>query len=396
MTKKLTDILKPEVKEFIKGHLHDDPFSLSLHAKKIKLEHPHEAILQIQARQKALKKLPSFAENFDIIFPKPISVEQSSSETTAKFKAGLFKGKKFADLTGGMGIDAYFFSPAFEQTSYVESDAKLCELAAHNFAVLNKNIGVVNASAEEFLSARQHFDLVYLDPSRRDESQKKVFRISDCKPNVIELEEQLLQSAEKVLVKLSPLADIKDAFSSFKYLKKIWVVAVKNECRELLCYLNKQSAEPGEIEAINIDGDENAGYFKFSISEEKGAVSTFGPPQQYIYEPNAAILKSGAFKTVGARMNLVKLHSSTHLYTSEKLIDFPGRVFRLNEILKVDKKELAKAFSGMGVNVVTRNFHLKAEEVLKKFRLKSGDDKYAIATTLADNSRAILNCDRVR
>lgn len=394
----MTDKLqRPEIIEFIKGHLHDDPFSLSLKAKNLKLDNPQEAILQIQARQKALKKLPAFAENFSLIFPNPVSVEQSSSEITARFKAGLMKGQTIADLTGGMGIDSFYFAQQFEKCIYVERDEKLCNLTRHNFKVLDqKNIEVLNVEAERFISETdQHFDWIYLDPSRRDGSQK-VFRIRDCQPDVIALEEKLLEKADHVLVKLSPLADIKNAFSAFKYLKKVWIVAVKNECKELLCLLSKKEIEESEIEAVNIEQENKPEVFSFDMAEETSSSMGLGFPLDFIYEPNAAILKSGAFKMVGNKYGLMKLHASTHLYTSEEQIDFPGRIFKLKAILKPEKKRITGEFKNIAVNVITRNFHWKAEEVFRRFNLKKGDQQYLIATTLKDNSRVLLSCDRIK
>lgn len=391
-------LLEPEITEFIKGHLHDDPFSLSLKLKNSGMEHYRQVVLQIQARQKALKKLPELATNFELIFPEPISVEQASSAATARFKSGLFQGENFVDLTGGMGVDALFFADRFKNGAYVEKDPGLCEIADHNFAALCKsNIKVLNASAEEFIQKNEVvFDLVYLDPSRRDGNRQKVFKISDCQPDVLKLENQLVKQAQQVLVKLSPLADIQNTFSSFQHLRKIWVVSHKNECKELLCLLSKNGSDDLEIETVNILADAEKEIFSFRWHEEKETSASFEMPMQYVYEPNVSILKAGAFKLAGKRFALSKLHPHTHLYTSDYQVDFPGRIFFVKDVLKIDRREVDRAFSGRGVNVICRNFYMKPEELTKKFRLKSGDDAYLIATTLADGSNVFLVCSRLK
>lgn len=387
--------LEPEIIEYIKGHLHDDPFSLSLQAKKSAIANIEEAILQIQARQKALKKLPSIAEDFDLIFPPPVSVEQASSEVTARFKSHLFSGKSFVDLTGGMGIDSLFFSDNFTELTYVEAKGELCELAAYNFGILGKkNIGIVQSSAEEYLSKMDPSDLIYLDPSRRSEDQKKVFRIEDCLPNILEMEEELVRNGKNVLIKLSPLADIKDTFQKLKFLQKVWVVAVKNECKELLCLLSDSGRRERSVEAVNIAEKENK--YLFSLDREEELTVDPGPVADYLYEPNAAIMKAGAFKLISTDFNLNKLHKNSHLYSSDKLISFPGRIFQIKDIVKPDKKAIKSAIGDWKVNVISRNFHLKPEDILKKFKLKPGDDKFLIATTLFDNSRVLLLCDRIK
>ncbi len=390
-------LLEQKVIEFIKGHLHDDPFSLSLKLKAGSVDHLQDVILQIQARQKALAKLPGFAENYDIVFPPPISVEQASSAPTARFKAELFKGESIADLTGGMGVDTLFFAAHFRTATYVEKDPELCEIARHNFSVLHSDeIKIVNATAEEFSkNSPEVFDLIYLDPSRRDQSQR-VFKISDCKPDVLALESQLVRKGRRVLVKLSPLADIQNAFSSFRYLQKVWVVSYKNECKELLCLLSSEGANEQAIESVNILANDEREIFAFDWNEEKAAMADTGMPAQYIYEPNSSLLKAGAFKLVGERFALKKLHTHTHLYTSDSIVDFQGRVFFLKDVLKADRKVLDRAVSGRKVNVICRNFYMNPEEIYKKFKLKKGDDAYLIATTLADGSKAFLACDRIK
>jgi len=391
-------VLKEEWKEFIKGHLNDDPFSLSLHAKSKNREELDEAILQIHARRKAQKKLPAFSQNFDLIFPPPVSVEQSSSELTSKFKASLFKGKKFVDLTGGMGVDTYYFSQHFKEAKYVEKNEELCELAEHNFDVLGRsNVSIINHSTEGFLNTNQEkFDLIYLDPSRRTKENNRVFLLEDCSPNILEIEEKMLESSENVLIKISPLADIKYLFSKLEHLQKLWVVAIRNECKELLCQVSKSKESERLIHTMNLYDEVEREEFIFSLEEEEEAKVQIGIPQMYIYEPNFSILKAGGFKIVGQRFNLKKLHQHSHLYTSDEKIDFPGRIFELKKVLKGDKKEVKKLLGDAGLNVISRNYPLKPDEIRKKYKLKSGDDFYLIATTLQDHSKTFLLCERIK
>lgn len=387
-------LLLPEVQSFIKDHQHDDPFLLSLNTKK----HPDfplaEAIGQIQSRQKAKNKLPEWLEKDGIIFPHPISIEQSSSETTANFKASLVKGKTLLDLTGGMGVDTSFFADQFEAVTYVEPGKELCELAKHNFNVLNKEITIHPSTAEDFLDKNQvHFDALFIDPSRRAED-KKVFKIQDCSPNLYDILPKCLEAADQVLVKLSPLVDLTLLIRDF-HPADIWIVAVIGEVKEVLCLINGVE-NSSDIHAVDLLGEEEKVSFSFSKKEESASQNNYSLPLNYLYEPNAALLKAGAFKLVGERYKLKKLHQHTHLYTSNELIsDFPGKILMVGESLLMRKKEILKAIPDNKINVITRNFPLSPSQLKKKFGLKDGGNQFLIGATLVNEQKVLLLCDRL-
>ncbi len=334
---------------------------------------------QIQSRQKAKGKLPTWVENFDLTFPPPLSIEQCSSEQTANYKSGLIKGQLLVDLTGGMGVDCLALSENFEQTIYVESRADLCDRFGRNAEILGRKIDVKNQSAEKFLSefSSPEKTFFFIDPARRDEQAKKVFRFADCTPDVNELLNDFKKNAAKVLIKASPLIDLKQGLSELSHVVEIHVVSVKNECKEILFLLDfeKQPHEP-IIKTINLT--KRTERFDFTFSEEQFAESEFGSVDEVLLIPNSSILKAGAFKSVGQSFGLKKLAVSTHLYTSERPIEnFPGRQFTILE-KQVDKKVLKTYGVESRVNVITRNHPNSPEQILKKFKLKEGGDLYII------------------
>jgi hypothetical protein len=380
-------LLSPEVQKFIKDHQGDDPFLLSLKAKEVDDFPTREAIEQIQSFQKARSKLPTWVTTEGIVWPPPISIEQSSSETTAKFKASLVHGKSLVDLTGGMGVDVNSFSHSFDKVHYVEPNDQLCQMARHNFRVLEKrNIQIYHTTAQTFLADNQaSYDAIFIDPSRRSEN-KKVFKIADCSPHLLDVLPQCLKFAPKVLVKLSPLVDISLLLKTLSP-NFIWVVGVKNEVKEVLCLVERKMQQC-RIETVMLHENDDRSEFKFFLKQEKEAVSEFSLPQKYIYEPNAAIMKAGAFKLIGKHFGLKKLHQHTHLYTSDELVDnFPGKVLTLLGQLKPGKKEILKAIPDGKINVITRNFPLSSSQLKKKFKLKDGGDNFLIGTTLFDGKK---------
>jgi len=388
------ELLSPEAQKYIRDHQHDDPFLLSLNTKKSSDFPLAEAIEQIQSRQKAKGKLPEWLAKEGIIFPPPISVEQSSSEITARFKAELIHGKSMVDLTGGMGIDTFYFAQFFENVNYVEPNEKLSQLARHNFSVLaKKNVKVHNFSAERFLNENTEiFDAIFIDPSRRSES-RKVFKIEDCFPNLYEIIPKCLEISDQVLVKLSPLVDLSLLIHDFSPTD-LWVVAVKGEVKEVLCLIVNAKKAP-KIHAVDLVTHEKKVVFTYDWEEEQKAENKYSLPLKVIYEPNAAILKSGAFKLLGTRYNLMKLHQHTHLYTSDKLIqNFPGKVLVYERQIKQNKKEITQTIPDNKINVITRNFPLTAAQLKKKFDLKDGGDNFLIGTTLVDGKKVLLWCKR--
>lgn len=350
---------------------------------------------QINGLQKSKDKLPEWYATEGLQFPVGLSMEQCSSEETAKFKANLVQASRMVDLTGGFGVDSYYLSKKAEKLTYIEQNIELFKLVMQNFKCLSaNNIEGIATSAEDFIEATTStFDLAYIDPARRD-AGKKVFLLEDCTPDIIGLQNRIFRIANKILLKTAPLLDIKLALSYLKNVSKVYIVAVKNECKELLFLMEKDVVREPSIIAVNL---QNAAVidFVFSFSEENSAKSVYAAPLIYLYEPNAAILKAGAFQTIALRFGLSKLAPNSHLYTSEKLIAaFPGRVFQLRQSCPFD----VKSFKKLGIekaNLTTRNCKLSVAELRKKLRLKEGGDVYIFATTLQDGKAVLLVCEKV-
>lgn len=330
-----------------------------------------ELVQQIKGRKVAEKKFP-FLNQENIIFPPNLNLEQASSQDTADFKKQFFKGRKFIDLTCGFGIDAYFLSQNFEEITLIEQNTELLDIVKHNWEVLGRKANFINQKLEDFLkNNKEHFDLIYLDPARRDNHNRKVFLLEDLSPNIIEIQEQLSDISTEILIKLSPLIDIQHLVASLKNIYKIWIIAVKNEVKEVLVYLKKTENQP-EISCINLQSSEPE--FHFNLDDEKHCQSEFSAPKKYIYIPNNSVLKSGAFNLVSEKFGLRKLHQNTHIYTSEEKIEhFPGRIFETEEI---NSKAIKK---GEQFNIITKNFPLKPEEIKKKYKIKDGGNQYLIA-----------------
>ena len=408
------------VKEFIEKHLKDDVNRLAL-AKFPEGIDREFVIRQIHARQVLSKKLPSWAENDELVFPKKLSLEQCSSELTAKYKSFLVKGKTLIDLTGGMGVDTAFLSDNFDKTYYVEMQEELCEIAKHNFKLLNKNIEVVNDNAEHFLTICDEVDCIYLDPARRDEYGRKMVSLHDCSPDVVELHDILLKKAKRVLVKVSPMLDMEMVKKELKDISRIHVVAVRNECKEILIEIQKfRNSESQNFEtSINVIAtDLREGWnFAFTENEELEAQWTLADNVgKYLYEPGAACMKAGCFKLLSQRYGLDKLHRNSHLYTSDELVaDFPGRIFEVVNVVPFDKKakkniwtlgledaekgseslSLCDSATLKKTSVAVRNFPLSAEELKKNLGLQDGSDFYVFGSTMKGEKKVVILTKKV-
>ena len=382
------------LKKFVQDHLQEDP-ALLLFKYQGKTDFDMKtAVQQISARQKAKKKLPTWTANLDIIFPEGISVEQCSSEETAKFKTEIVSGTSFLDMTGGFGVDTFFIGQHFDTVTYFERNESLTAIVEQNFELLQPNkFAVHSGDAIPFLqNTQQYFDLIYLDPARRGDQNQKLYKFSDCEPDVIELWDLMTKKSNQILVKASPILDIKGALKELPLIQKIWVLSVKNEVKEILLYWSKTKAEK-EPQIICTDlTPEGRQTFAFTYEEEKAANATFGEVGRYLIEPNASLLKAGAFKNFSERFQLKKLNPNSHLYTTNVLDrEIPGRIFEVIEEVKVDKKEFKKKFPKGIVNVITRNYSLKAEAFKKKFNLKDGGEEFLIGTKEGEKYR-VYHC----
>ena len=387
-------ILTGEVQQFIEAHGDDDPVRLVLKGGELAGVPMKEVAEQIASRKKLLDKCPRWVSTPGIYFPPPLSVEQCSSEATAAFKASLFSGDVLVDLTGGLGIDDDAFSRVYKKVIYVEQEETLCELARHNFKTLGlDNISVTCSRAEKYVDTVPPGADVFIDPSRRAEG-KKVYRLGDCQPEVAGLVPLLLDKGCRVLVKAAPLLDIKQGLEELPGTSRVYVVAVDNECKEVLFLLEKNAVAEPTIHAINLTR-KGQDQFVFTYREEQITSPEFSTPLQYIYEPNSALLKAGAFKLAGNRYGLAKLHASTHLYTSGKIVtDFPGRVFLLKGVLKVQKKEVQKVLPTGRANVFTRNFPLSATQLRDRLGLLDGGREYLCGITDTGDRKVLLWLER--
>ena len=392
--------LPEAARRYVAAHLHDDPAHLALQARR----HPGlpvpELVRQIQARQKARIKLPEWADNADLIFPPALSVEQASSARTATFKAGLVAGAaRLADLTGGFGADAAHFAAEVGQVDYVERDAKLAGVVSYNLARLGiANVAVHATDAAAFLKQvpDDAYDWLYLDPARRDGADRKLFRLQDCEPNVPRLLPLLLRKAPGILLKTSPMLDIELAIQELGHVRRLWVVAVDNEVKEVLYELGAAPAVDPERLTINLRRHGEPQEFRLNRAREARALPRYAEPRQYLYEPNAAVLKAGGFRSVGTAFELFKLHQHSHLYTGDALrTDFPGRTFRVRAVEKYDGAAL-RAHLGpeARAHITTRNFPDSVAAVRQRTGIREGGNIYLFATTDLRGRLLVLVCEK--
>ncbi|RKN21677.1 class I SAM-dependent methyltransferase [Aquimarina sp. AD1] len=350
-----------------------------------------ELAQQINGRQKTKDKLPLWYKTKDIYYPPTLNLEQTSSEVTALYKSNLVTGNSLIDLTGGFGIDDYYFSKKVKQVIHCELNTDLSEIAAHNFRALNAhNIETHSGDGLEILKKLEFVDWIYIDPSRRHDSKGKVFFLEDCLPDVPSNLDLLFSKSDRILIKTSPLLDIHSGLKSLQFVKEIHVIAVNNEVKELLWVLEKNIETDTLIKTIQINKNENQ-IFDFSLKEGNNTLPKFSNPKKYVYDPNAAIMKSGGFYNVSKSFDLEKLHQHSHLYTSDNLINFPGRSFEILSVFPYQKKILKKE-KITKANITTRNFPETVSEIRKKFKIKDGGDIYLFFTTNCNEEKIVLKC----
>ena len=392
-------MLSAKTRQFIEQHVNDDPVRLRLNAKDEEGLNLSFAVEQIAIRQQLREKLPDWSSNFDLIFPSRISAEQCSSELTARYKQRFFSGGNLMDLTGGLGVDFYYLSQKADKAIYVDKKGENCTIFEQNINALKReNVEVVNDDSIAVLSSwNRPLDLIYIDPSRRDGNNKRTYALTDCEPDVVKYKPLFFQKTKRLLIKVSPMADVKQLLSLYPEAKEVHVVSVRNECKEVLLYIDTENMD-GEatIFCVNFSPDREE-TFAFSFSEEKEATPSYTMPRKYLYEPNASVLKAGAFKSISARYRIGKLERHSHLYTSDDLREgFPGRVFEIEEVCPFNnklKKELAR--NSPKANLSVRNFPLSVAEIRKQTKMKEGGSIYLFATTLADERKVILKTKKV-
>lgn len=358
---------------------------------------------QIVSRRKAKEKLPMYYNTAGIIYPPPQNLEQSSSQITALFKSGVMREQAghdhltCADLTGGFGVDTFFFSKTVGNMHYVEPETSLLEVARHNHELLGAgNVTYHAATAEAFLETFDHsLDFIYVDPSRRQETGQKVHAFADSQPDIAKLAKKIFGKTHMMLLKASPLLDIQAGIAQLEGVKKVFVVAVRNECKEVLFLCEKGFSGVPAIRAVNIRPEGNNSEFEFTFHDEHDQKVVFSDPLRYLFEPNAAILKAGAFKSVAARFNLAKISVNTHLYTAdERVAGFPGKTFEIEKHVKPQPRAVRDSFPDGKANVTTRNYPLSPEALKRKTALKDGGDKFLIGFS-AERSRFLVVANRL-
>ncbi len=392
-------ITDPKTAAFIIEHKHDDVRTLALQASKYNDINIDEALIQIAGRQIAEKKIPSWAKEDQIQYPKHLSMEQCSSEVTARYKASLVSGNTLADLTAGFGVDFSFIARNFKKADYVEQQAVLCEIARHNFNVLGLNHASVHCTdGVQYLTTMEPVDCLFLDPARRDANGGKTVAINECEPDVCKLEPLLVEKGKKVLIKLSPMLDLHSALNELKSISELHVVSVNNECKELIIILENDAIRSQKankevtISCEQVVNNFPSQHFSFTLSEEKASACPIAEKiQNYLYEPGAALLKAGPYRLLASRFGVEKLQANSHLYTSEELVDFPGRRFQVLGFSKFGKKELKAFMQDIDkANLTVRNFPTTVAELRKKLKLKEGGDIYLFATTLANGEKVLI------
>ena len=385
-----------EVQFFIENNLSKSVSKLALQKNPFPELDWKEILNQIDAKGKAKEKLPTWFSSTKIIYPSKISVEQTSSEKTAIYKSKLISGEKIMDLTGGFGVDAFYFSKQFSKVIHCEHNSELSEIVKHNFYQLKaENIQCITGESDEILkSYNEQFDWIYIDPSRRNDVKGKVFIMRDCEPNVPDLLDLYFNYSSRILIKTAPLLDLTAGLKELKNISIIHIVAVDNEVKELLWEIHQGFDGNPSIKTVNISKSYEE-KFEFNKGESSIKVN-YCEPKKYLYEPNAAIMKSGGFNEVAFQFNLNKLHPHSHLYTSDEKLDFCGRVFEITTIIPYQKKEMKLHLENKKANITSRNFPETVETIRKKWRIKEGGELFCFFTTDLNNNKIVLLCKKLK
>ncbi len=388
-------ILNKKIQQFIANNLKSDLSKLILKGSPFKDISIQELAQQIVGKQKATKKLPTWFACQNMYYPPKINLEQTSSEVTANYKASLLSGDSIIDITGGFGVDCHAFSQKFQEVIHCELNSELSEIVKHNFKQLKiDNTDFIKGDGIDFLKhTPKKFDCIYIDPSRRSDAKGKVFLLEDCLPNVPEHLDFLFTKANQVLIKNSPLLDISNTIKELKFVKEIHVIAVHNEVKELLFLLEKEYKDRILIKTVN---QQKSQIQKFEFEYQKVVIPSYSKPLLYIYEPNAAVLKSGGFHQISVQFSLYKLQQHSHVYTSNELLaDFPGRKFRLQQAISYNKKEIQRLLKNKKANITTRNFPKTVAQIRKETKIKEGGEIYLFFTTNLENKPILLFCEQV-
>lgn len=391
-------------KQFIRNNLTADVRTLALgsHPDEVDMQY---ALTQISGWQAARLKVPLWAATEGIVYPKHLSLEQCTSQYIAQYKASFIEGLlgsgfKMADITGGMGVDCFFISRSASQVYYNEMSDQLCDCARANFKALGRpDIEISCGTAEDYIASLtpDSLDLIYLDPARRGDAGRKLVSISDCQPDTVAMQDDLLRISPNIMVKLSPMLDISRALTELKYVSHAFIVGLEGECKEITLLLQRGFEAEPTITAVDIDSN---GTPQPAVSSARSIDAALplpiADPQQlqpstFISEPSAPYMKSALFRTIAASTCTALLHPDTHLYWSkQKPESFPGRTFQLVDIIPFDKRSLS-ALVKTQANLSVRNFPESAPALQRRLKLRDGGPRYLIATTLSDGKRVLLD-----
>ena len=388
-------LLQKEIQNFIDNNLSSNIAALALQKNPFPQANWIEILNQINGKQKAKSKLPTWFTTQNILYPAIISIEQTSSEKTANYKSQLVSGENLIDLTGGFGVDDYYFSKKLKQVIHCEINEELSKVVTHNFEQLKAtNIQcIAGESLDTLATLNQKIDWIYIDPSRRNEAKGKVFMLKDCLPNVPQLLILYFEYASNIMIKTAPILDITAGLSELKNVSAIHIVAVENEVKELLWVLEKKYSQSIKIVTANIQKDKTDA---FSFIHNSKKLVNYSLTKKYIYEPNAAIMKSGGFDEIAMQFKIDKLHQHSHLYTSDSLIEFPGRIFEIKNCFNYSKNEMKKYLENTKANITTRNFPDTVENIRKKWKIAAGGNLYCFFTTDVNNNKIVLLCDKLK
>lgn len=386
-------ILKKEVQNWINKNLSKNPLEIALGKSPFVEVSPQELAEQVKGKRKSQKKLPTWYQNNHVFYPKTLSIEQTSSEALAKYKANLVKGNTLLDVTGGFGVDSYYFSKKSKHVIHCEKNKELSEIAHHNALALNiPNISFYKGDGiEKLKNLKEKVDVVYLDPARRHQSKGKVISLADYEPNVLENLELLFEKTKTVLIKTSPMLDLQIGMEQLANVTEVHAVAYNNELKELVWVLERISTLKIKVLAVNLRKNKQDEVMEFFYEEPNQAVLA-NKIGAYLYEPNAAIMKVQGYKYLIPPF--FKLAENTHLFTSDILQDFPGRKFKILQYFLFNKKEVLKNLKGTKANISCRNFPLSPQEVKNKFKIMDGGEQYVFFTTLS-NQKVVLICKKV-
>lgn len=390
-----------DILEFGREHRGEDVRALALKARAASGVDLTMGLQQVAGHRIAMDKLPLWAANDGIVYGPQLSMEQCSSQWTAEYKARLVEGNSLVDLTGGLGVDFSFMAAGLGHATYVERQENLCEIARHNFEVLGLKAQVVNGDGVEHLQEMAAVDTIYIDPARRDKAGNRVFALSDCTPDVSALAPLMLEKATTVIIKLSPMLDHRAAVSVLPCVQQVHIVSSRGECKELLLVLKRGYTGGVTVHCVNDSetmeftlGSENVTAHSFALEEHENAV---GDDALYMYEPNASIMKAGAYNLLAVRLGLTVMSADSHVLAGVRLVeDFPGRVMAVEAVGTMNKKDLKSLMAGVErANVAVRNFPLRAPELARRLKVKDGGDIFIMGTTTATGKHILLKMRRV-